>query len=173
MITANVSTREVPYGASTVTTFTVKASGKAYAAQSVSVCVSESAGPFACTDTKTTTAGMVAVSRKATKAYQVYLKVPGTATVNEVSSAKVTYKVKVTATVARARKGAMTVTLNGHARQNVQVQQYVSGTWRKVGTYTATTAKTTVNGLAAGKKYRVVVPGTTSLLGVTSASITA
>ncbi|BBH63798.1 hypothetical protein ACTI_04830 [Actinoplanes sp. OR16] len=172
VITANVSTREVSYNSTTVTTFTVKASAKAYAAKSVSVCLSESGGPFSCTDTKTTTAGTVAVSRKATAGYQVYLTVPGTETINEVTSATATYKVRVTAAVSRSAKGAMLVTLNGHAGQAVEVQHYVSGTWRTVGTYSATAAKTTVSGLTAGQRYRVVVPDTASILGTTSGVVT-
>ncbi|WP_433826373.1 S8 family peptidase [Actinoplanes sp. CA-015351] len=173
VVTVGVSAREVSYGTSTVTTFTVKASGKAYAAKSVSVCLSEAGGAFSCTDTKTTTAGTLLVSRVATAAYQVYLTVPETETTTAVTSATASYTVRVKVAATRTAKGVMTVVLTGHAGQAVEVQQYVSGAWRTVGTYSATTAKAAVSGLVTGQKYRVVVADTTEILGTTSATVTA
>jgi serine protease len=173
VVTTTIGAREVNYGTSTVTAFTVKNAGQPYAAQTVQVCLTESAGPVACTDIKTTAAGTVAVTRTALASYQVYLKVPATETTNAVSSITASYKVRATATVVRSGKGAMSVTVNGHVGQAVQVQQYTSGTWHKVGAYKATTAKATVSGLVAGQRYRVVIPDTAGILGVTSPTITA
>ncbi|MEU4557986.1 S8 family serine peptidase [Actinoplanes sp. NPDC023936] len=172
VITANVSAKDVNYGTTSVTTFTVKAGGKAFAKKAVQVCVADNGAGFACTDTVTTSSGTVAVSRKATAAYQLQLKVVPSATNAAATSATVSYRVKATVSAVRGLKGSMTVTINGVAGQTVRVQQFVGGLWTDVSTFVAQTAKTPVTGLTVKQKYRVVVPDAAGILGATSATVT-
>ncbi|MEU4429000.1 peptidase S8, partial [Actinoplanes sp. NPDC024001] len=172
VITVGSSSPEVVYGTSTVTTFTVTADGKAWAEQGVSVCVSEAGAAAQCTDTKTTVAGTVAVTRAAKASYEVYLQVPESDTAAAVTSAKAGYTVRASVNAVRTGTGIMTVTVNGVAGQTAQVQQNVRGEWRTVLTYKAS-ASVRVGGLTRGQQYRVVVPDTTALLGATSPVVTA
>ncbi|WP_045742006.1 S8 family peptidase [Actinoplanes rectilineatus] len=171
VVTSNVSTREVAYGTATSTTFTVRLSGKAYAGKVVSVCVTEAGAAVRCTSAQTTTAGTVVVNRPGTAGFRVYLSVPESETALAATSPTATWTVRAKVAAARSAKGVMTVTLTGVAGQTVQVQQLAGGRWTTVGTFPAA-ARTTVNGLTANQKYRVVVPDTIAVLGVTSTTVT-
>ena len=78
-------------------------------------------------------------------------------------------------TVARGARGQLSVNLTGAAGQATQIQQRVVTGWRTVATYTApaASARVTVTGVTPGQTYRVVVPGSAKIAGVTSASIVA
>ncbi|MBG0560164.1 S8 family peptidase [Actinoplanes aureus] len=172
VITVNSTSPEVAYGTSTVTTFSVQAGGKAWALQGVSVCVSEAGGAVQCTDTKTTEAGTVAVTRTAKASYEVYVQVAESNTTTAVTSAKVGYKVRATVNAVRSGTGLMTITINGATGQTAQVQQNVRGTWKTVLTFKAS-ASVRIGGLVRGQQYRVVLPDTAAVLGATSPTVTA
>jgi serine protease len=169
---SSVTSREVNYGISTTTTFTVQASGKAWAKKTVSVCVTETGSAESCTDAVTTTSGTVAVPRVAKTAFQLQVKVAASAANLAAVSPVATYTVKATATVSRPGKGTLSIVLGGVNGQSVQFQQYVANQWMTAATYQAS-AKVTVSGVVAGRKYRVVVPDSTGILGVTSTAVTA
>ncbi|MFC7534722.1 S8 family peptidase [Actinoplanes sp. GCM10030250] len=170
LLTTTVISREVAYGTSTATTFTVRVAGKVWARKPVSLCVSEAEGEFFCTDTTTTVSGTVVLSRPATSSYKANLKVAETETTNAATSPTATYRVRAKVTVTRTSRGVMTVRLTGAAGQTVQVQQYMAGRWVEIGDFPAA-ATTTVSGMTIGQRYRVVVPDTAAILGVTSAGV--
>ncbi|BCJ41847.1 hypothetical protein GCM10010168_75350 [Actinoplanes ianthinogenes] len=172
VIKSNVTSREVKYGASAATTFTVTAQGKAWARKSVSVCVTETGGAENCTDAVTTASGTVPVSRVATKGFQVQVRVAAGAANLAAESPVATYTVRATATVTRTAKGTLGIQLGGVNGQTVVVEQYLNGEWAQAITYQAA-AKVTLSGAVAGRKYRVVVPESAGLLGVTSAAVAA
>jgi serine protease len=74
--------------------------------------------------------------------------------------------------VTRSAPGTLTATLAGAAGQTVQVQHLDHGQWLNVTTYRAE-ATHKLTGLVTGQTYRVVVPSTISVAGVTSAGIQA
>jgi hypothetical protein len=168
-VTVSPASQQVAYGSAVTTTFTVTASGKAWAQRPVQVCVTETGGKATCTAATTDAAGAVAVKRTATIGYQVYVQVTATDTSEAVTST--TAAVTVRATVAVARTGnTMTVTIGGAAGQTVQVQWQNGSSWVTVGTYKAA-AKATVSNLTTGQHYRVVVPDAVGITGATSATV--
>jgi serine protease len=167
-----VTSREVSYGTSTVTTFTVQAAGKAWARKSVSVCVTETGSAESCTNAVTTTSGTVAVSRVAKKSFQLQVKVAASSANLAAVSPVATYTVRATATVSRPNRGTLGVQLGGVNGQTVQLQQFVGNQWVRATTYQAST-KVTVSGVVSGRKYRVVVPDSAGIRGVTSAAVAA
>ncbi|WP_328460510.1 S8 family peptidase [Actinoplanes sp. NBC_00393] len=171
VVTANVSTKQVGYGMTTRTVFTVAAGGTAWAAQPVSVCYSAVGGRWTCTPATTTTAGTYTYTRKATGAFRVRLAAAATST-NTAASDIAIYTVKATVAVARAGKGTLTVRVTGATGQKVTVQRYTGGKWKTAKTYAAVTSRK-VTGLAAGGRYRVVVAGTAAVQGVTSGTVRA
>ncbi|SDT79104.1 S8 family peptidase [Actinoplanes derwentensis] len=166
LITSNVTTREVVYGSSTATTFTIRVSGSAWAKKPVQLCISD-----VCTGTQTTSTGTVLVTRAATAGYKVQVRLAETDTTLAAMSPTAIWTVRATVTASLTSRGVMLVVLNGVNGQNVQIQQYSSTRgWETIGAYAAV-QKMTVSGLRAGQKYRAVVPGTATILGATSNTI--
>jgi serine protease len=172
LITTNVTTREVAYGTKASVTFTVRVAGKAYPNKPVRLCVAESAGEPVCTDATTGNTGAVVVTRTATAGFRVHVEVVETETTVAAKSATSAFTVRAKVTVKRTAKGVMSVAMIGADGQTVQVQQYVNRVWETIGEFPAAPV-TTVSGLIPGQRYRVVVPNTASILGVTSTVITA
>ncbi|GAA0510618.1 hypothetical protein Ade02nite_46030 [Paractinoplanes deccanensis] len=169
VVTVSPATKQVTYGAAVTTTFTVKSAGKTLPYASVQVCVSEAGGSPVCTSATTSKSGTVPVKRTATAAYTVQVTVAETSTTAQVTSPAAAVTVKATARVSRS-KSTMTVTMTGVAGQTVEVQQMVNKVWAKVGDFPAA-ARTTVGNLVTGQKYRVVVPDTAGIVGVTSSAV--
>jgi type 1 fimbria pilin len=95
--------------------------------------------------------------------------VPATDTTAAATSATATYKVLAVATATRAGARALTVAIGGLDSQSVQVQRLDGARWVKVKTFRAA-ARTTVTGLTAKKRYRIVVPNTPVFAGTVSAT---
>ncbi|MFF5079105.1 S8 family serine peptidase [Actinoplanes sp. NPDC000266] len=169
VVTVSPATKQVNYGANVSTTFTVKSAKKPLANTPVQVCVTEAGGSAVCTAATTSKSGTVPVKRTATTGYTVHVVVGATATTAEVTSPVATVTVKATVKLSRA-KTSMTVTMTGVAGQTVEVQQLINKVWTTVGDFPAA-AKSTVGDLVLKQKYRVVVPDTTGILGLTSSAV--
>jgi serine protease len=172
--TARISTTTTAplYGSMTTTTYTVTAANKAWALQPVQVCIAEAGKAFECAATTTTDGGRVVVSRAATGSFRVYLVVTATDTSEIAASPVSAYTVRSQMTVTRPAAGTLRVTLAGAAGQSVQVQRLDRSRWVIAGTYTAEPSHALTD-LTIGAQYRVVVPGTAAIAGVTSAPIRA
>jgi serine protease len=170
VITANTAGGEVVHGTATSTTFTVKAGGQVWSRKPVSVCVTETGAAQLCTDAVTDDFGAVRVDRPGKASYGVVLKAAATAANEAATSATVSWKVRAAVTVVPTGWGRAQITLTGAAGRATEIQQKVSGVWRKVGSYTppASPAKATLTGLVPGQTYRVVIPAGTAILGATS-----
>ncbi|SDT79106.1 S8 family peptidase [Actinoplanes derwentensis] len=168
-ITANVTTADVVYGTSTTTRFTVKVNGQAWAGKPVELCVTETDADAQCTRTYTGPNGMAQVTRAANASYQVVLKAEG------VTSAPVSYRVKAVVTMFKSGERELTLTVTGATGQDIEIQQGAGTDWATVATWTvpASPARITVNGVTPGQSYRVVVPDSPAVAGVTTAPIVA
>ncbi|MEU4622160.1 S8 family peptidase [Actinoplanes sp. NPDC023801] len=175
VITANVTGAEVVYGTTVSTTFTVTAGGQAWAGKPVQVCVAEGGAGFSCTDTTTSTFGTVQVNRTAKAYFKVVVTATATPASEAVTSTPVSYRVWASATLVKTGYGQVEATLVGAAGRATQIQQWADGAWRTVGAYTASVSpmKVSLTGLRPGQTYRVVVPASATVMGFTSASITA
>jgi serine protease len=171
VITSNVRNREVTYGTRTSVRFTVRMSGVAAARKPVRICVTPAGARMTCATATTDARGTVVVSRTAKAGFRMHAEVIGTSTTNSAKSTVATFTVRAKVAVKRHSKGAMTVKLTGATGQTVRVQRYVKRTWRTVSSVKAK-SQTTVRGLIRGQRYRVVVPNTTAIRGVTSSAIT-
>ncbi|MEU4622159.1 S8 family serine peptidase [Actinoplanes sp. NPDC023801] len=172
VVTANVRNLEVTYGTRTSVRFAVRVSGVAAARQPVRICVSTGGAPVTCTTAMTGADGAVTVWRTATAGFRVHAEVAATRTTNGATSTVATFTVRAKVAVKRTAKGAITVKLTGATGQTVRVQRYVNHTWRTVHSVKAK-PEMTVRGLIRGQRYRVVVPDTATVLGVTGTAITA
>ncbi|HWS32322.1 MAG TPA: S8 family peptidase [Actinoplanes sp.] len=168
-ITANVSAAEVVYGTSTTTRFTVKSGGQAWAGKQVELCVTEAGADPECSRTWTGPNGMAQLTRAANASYQVVLKAEGNV------SAPAGYRVKAAVMLFKSGEGELTLSVTGATGQDVDIQQAVGGDWQSVATWTVpgSPARITINGVTAGESYRVVVPDTDEVGGVTSSPIVA
>ena len=83
-----------------------------------------------------------------------------------------TYTVRAAATLAKNGSTALLARVTGVAGQTVQVQRLDGQKWIAVATYRAV-ATCTINGVRSGTTYRVVVPDTATIVGVTSNSLRA
>ncbi|GAA1597050.1 S8 family peptidase [Actinoplanes couchii] len=165
LITTNVTSREVAWGSSTSTTFTVRVGGVPWANKPVRLCTDD-----VCTDVKTTGSGTVPVTRTATVGVKLSVKMAETDTTQAATSPVAVWTVRVKAGASVSR-GVMTVTIAGAAGQPVQVQQLTADRqWETAGTYDAV-PKTTITGLKSGQRYRVVVQDGAGLLGATSNTV--
>ena len=169
-VTLNATARLVKYGSAPVVKFTVDADGEPMARQPVSVCVSVGGGTFGCTAATTGDDGTVTRPRRATAPFRIRLQVPATGTTTAVTSATAGYKVQAVATATRAGARALRVAIGGVDRQTVRVQRLDGTRWVVARTFRAA-ARTTVGGLTAKKRYRVVVPATTVFAGTTSGAL--
>jgi serine protease len=161
-VAVSPATQQVVYGGTAKVTFTVTASGKAWASRPVQVCVVDPGVAAKCTATTTGTNGAIVVSRVSTAAYGLYLQVTATDAAEAATSATATVTVKAKVAVVRSGK-SMTVNLSGVAGQKVQVQQKKGSSWLTTLSFKAS-AKTKVSGLATGQHYRVVVPDATGIV---------
>jgi serine protease len=175
VITVNSASAEVTYGTTVSTAFTVTAGGQAWARKPVQVCVAEGGAGFSCIGTTTSDAGTVRVNRVAKAYFRVVVTATATPASEAVTSSPVGYRVWATATLAKNSFGQVQATLVGANGRATEIQQLVNGAWRAVGAYTAPVSpmKVTLSGLRPGQTYRVVVPDSATVMGVTSASIIA
>ena len=169
-VTLNATARLVKYGSTPTVTFAVEADGEPMAQQPVSVCVSANGGAFGCTDATTDDDGILDWPQRATAPFRIRLTVPATDMTTAVTSATATYKVQAVATATRAGARALSVAIGGVDRQSVQVQRQDGARWVTVKTFRAAT-RTTVSGLPAKKRYRVVVPNSATFAGTTSGTV--
>jgi serine protease len=175
VITVNSASAEVTYGTTVSTAFTVTAGGQAWARKPVQVCVAEGGAGFSCIGTTTSDAGTVRVNRVAKAYFRVVVTATATPASEAVTSSPVGYRVWATATLTKNSFGQVQATLVGANGRAAEIQQLVNGAWRAVGAYTAPVSpmKVTLSGLRPGQTYRVVVPDSATVMGVTSASIIA
>lgn len=114
--------------------------------------------------------GKLTVQVKATSHFQVRLTALATDTSNAKTSAVTSFTVRSSATVKSPAKRKLTVKTTGPARK-AQVQQYAKNKWVTVKSFTARSGTTTVTGLKSGAKMRVVLPATTKVAGLTTATV--
>ncbi|WP_436527529.1 S8 family peptidase [Actinoplanes sp. HUAS TT8] len=172
VITPNVTTADLAYNSTTITSFTVTAAGQPWVRKNAQLCVAETGKPFQCVDVITSATGVVSANRVATGGYQLQLRIAET-DANEAATGTATYSVRSTAKATRTGSRVMTVSLASPAGLTVEVQQNLAGTWTKALQFTAsgTTTNVTINGLSTGQQYRVVVPATATVAGATSETV--
>jgi serine protease len=175
VISANTTGGDVVYGTTATTTFTVTAGGQVWARKPVQICVTEGSAAASCTDTTTGDQGTVQVNRAAKTSFQVVVKIAATTSTEAVSSAPVSYRVRAGVTLVKTGYGRVQASLVGAMGRPSEIQQQVNGAWRTVATYTAPVASMRIDltGLRPGQTYRVVVPDSATILGITSAPIVA
>jgi serine protease len=166
-ITVSPLTQTVLAGTTAMTTFTVSAAGKAWAQQPVQLCLAPAGGAFTCTKAVTGTNGSIQVGVQATGAFQLNLVALATDTSEAVTSGTASVSVRSQLTVTRTAPGSLSAKLSGAVGQTVQVQRLDGGKWLNVTTYRAEPTHA-LTGLVAGQTYRVVVPSTSAVVGVTS-----
>jgi serine protease len=171
VIKVATSATTVFYGGATSVTYTVTASGKPYARALVRIGTATAGGAFTFTSATTSNTGVVTFAQKATGRLQVKLVVPATSTTLEATSPITTFTVKAKVAMVSPARGQLKVALTGATGQTVQVQHLVKGRWTTAKTWRASTSGLTLTGLASATQYRVVVPATTALTGITSATI--
>ncbi|MET0417219.1 MAG: S8 family serine peptidase [Actinoplanes sp.] len=165
------SATSVVYGTTSTVTYSVTASGKAWANQPVQIGVTAPGTTVVTwTDATTDAAGKVVVARPAHGRFQVRLAVLATDTSLAVSSPVTTFAVRAAATVTSPAKGSLKLTLSGAVGQTVQVQRYDRSRWTTVTTFAASRSEAELTGVPPGT-YRFVVPSTASVTGLTSGSV--
>jgi hypothetical protein len=153
--------------------FTVTAAGVAWANKPAQIGILVPGGGAATwTDTTTDSNGVITFTQPATGRFQVRMTVVATDTSLAVTSGVTTFTVRAAATVASPAKGTLKVVLAGAAGQRAQVQRYDRSRWTVATTFVADRADITLTGLVSGARYRIVVPSTTAVTGMTSATIT-
>jgi type VII secretion-associated serine protease mycosin len=167
-----VASRSAVYGTTTTTVFSVTVSGRAWASRPVQVCIASAATAFDCTDATTTGLGTIVVTQPATGSFQVLLNVIATDTSEAAASPVVSYTVGSKVTVTRTAAGTLHVVLAGVPGQAVQIQRFDKKGWVLATGYRAE-ADHTVSRLTAGSRYRVVVPDTADVVGMTSPAVLA
>nr|WP_221377753.1 S8 family serine peptidase [Actinoplanes polyasparticus] len=171
VVAVSTSATSVVYGGTSTVSYTVTASGAAWAGKPVQIALAGAgSSDFQLSSARTDASGRVAVSVKATASFKIKLVVLATDTSVEASSPLTTFTVRAQATVRSTAARSLNVTLTGATGQKVQVQRYVNGKWVAVRSFTAT-ARTTVTGLPSGAKVRLVVPTTKAVTGITTASV--
>ncbi|MFI1994348.1 S8 family peptidase [Actinoplanes sp. NPDC020271] len=172
VIVPNVTSADLAYHSTTVTTFTVTAAGQPWVKKNAQLCVAETGKAFQCVDVVTSATGTVTLNRVATGGYQLQLRVAATGA-NEAATGTATYTVRSTVKATRTAGRVMTVSIASPSGLTVEVQQLVAGTWRKALQFatSGTTTNVTVSGLTTGQQFRVVVPATTTVAGATSATV--
>jgi serine protease len=169
-IRTTVPATTLVYGSNVTITYAVTISGKPWAGKPVRIGVAQN-GAYSYTDATTTDGGSFVFTRAATGPFQVRLVVPASETTNEAASAVVSVTVRAQAAVSSPAKGALKVTLAGAVGQTVQVQRYDRSRWVTAGTYLATGADHSLTGLVSGATYRVIVPTSVGVTGLTSTSV--
>ncbi len=170
-VKVTASSAQVVYGATATVTYTVTASGAAWGNKPVQVGVTvPGSSVFTLVAGTTDATGKVVVAQPAIGRFQVKLIVPATETSTAVTSPVTTFTVRAAAAVSSTAKGVLTIKLAVPAGQIVQVQRYERSRWIVATTFVAQ-AETTVTGQISRATYRVVVPSTTAVTGVTSGAI--
>ncbi|GIF03680.1 S8 family serine peptidase [Actinoplanes siamensis] len=169
VVVPDVTAADVAYHGTTVTSFTVTAGGRPWAGRNAQLCVAETDASFQCLDVVTSATGVVSASRIAVAGYQLELRIAASEQ-NEAATGTAAYTVRSTVRAIRSGSRAMTVSIASPAGLDVEVQQLTGGVWTKAQQFTTggTTTSITVHGLAAGERYRVVVPATATVAGATS-----
>ena len=171
----NLSTTSGTSGAAVQAAVTLHSSSGAAVVGRVTFCTREIGGALVCGGTFPTVNGVSSTFLYPQVGVDVYAMVsanpmPGLAVTDVVSP---TIRLNETpATTITGDTGALSVAVNPARTQLVAVQRLVNGAWTTVATHSAaTSAPWRFAGLAAGS-YRAVVPATTQLLGVTTATVT-
>jgi hypothetical protein len=161
----------VVYGSNVTVTYTVTASGKAYAGKTVKIGTAEPKGAFTFTDATTSSSGVVTFTQKVTEPLQVKLLVPASDSTLEATSTVSSFTVKSQLAVTSPAKGTLKIVLTGATGQSVQVQRLEKGRWITAKTYTAANPEQSYSSLTSGTQYRVIVPNTTTVTGATSPAV--
>jgi serine protease len=169
-VSLNATARLIRYGTTPTVTFTVAADGTAMAGQTAQVCVAVNGAAYQCSAVTTDGNGVVTWAQRATSPFRIRLAVPATDGTAAVTSAAANYQMQAVVTATKASTRSLTVTIGGVDRQTVTVQRLDGTRWVTAKTFKAAT-RTTVTGLTAKKRYRVVVPNATSYTGATSATV--
>ncbi|GIE88757.1 S8 family peptidase [Actinoplanes regularis] len=172
VVVPNVTTARVAYNSTTVTSFTVTAAGRPWVKQPAQLCVAETGKAFQCVDVVTSATGVVTANRVATAGYQLQLRIAATGG-NEAATGTATYTVQSTVSAVHGAGRSMTIKIASPAGVNVDVQQLVGGAWRTGLRFTtrSTTTNYVVSNLTSRSQYRVVVAGTATIAGATSAVV--
>ena len=172
VIAVSPASQSVVAGTTVTTTFTVTGGGKPWAQRPVQVCVTPAGAAPTCTTGTTDASGKVLATALANGSYQVKLVALATDASEAVTSGTASVAVRAQLTLTRTAPGKLSAKLVGAAGQTVQVQRLNRNQWVGVTTYRAEVTHA-LTGLVAGQVYRVVVPSTTAVAGVTSASVQA
>jgi serine protease len=171
-VKVTASSTSVVYGTPTTVTYTVTAGGTAWAGKPVQIGVAPAGSSnVTYTDAATDSTGKVVFTQPATGRFQVRLVVPATETSTAVTSSTTTVTVRAAATVTSPAAGSVQLTLAGPPGLKIQVQRYERSRWIPFGSFTAESAQLTVTGLPSGATVRLVVPSTTAVTGLTTASV--
>jgi type VII secretion-associated serine protease mycosin len=162
----------VVHGTTVTVTYTVTVSGKPLANQPVRIGTTPAGGTITWADATTNASGVVTFSKPATGRFQVKMTVPVSDTTLEATSSTITFGVKSQATVTSPAAGTLKVALSGAAGQKVQVQRLDKRRWVVATTYVASSPDYTLDGLTAKSQYRIVMPATVAITGLTSAVVT-
>jgi len=155
------------YGTTSTVTYTVTAGGKALAQQPVQVGVQATgASVFTLTEATTDSDGRVVVTQPATGTFQVKLVVPATDTTLALTSPITKFTVRAAMTVTSPAARSLRIVITGAAGQTVQVQRLERNKWLPATSFTASGDRT-LTGLISGAGYRVVLPSTPAVTGVT------
>jgi serine protease len=160
----------VRYGTTRTLTFSVTAGGVPMAGAAADVCVSANGGAFRCTAVTSDDQGMITSPQRATTPFRIRVVMPATGATAAAASATASYKVQAAVTVTRASSKSLSVVMGGVDRQTVSVQRLDGTRWVTAKTFKGA-SRTTVTGLTAKKRYRVVVPNTATFAGVTSGTV--
>jgi serine protease len=171
-ITTRTTATSVVYGTTVSVTYTVTAAGKPLANQPVRVVTTPVGAPAAYLDLVTNGSGVVTFARPATGRFQVGLTVPAGATTLEATAPAVTFLVRAEVALSSPAAGTLKVLLTGATGQTVQVLRLDRNRWVLTGTYVANKPEYTLTGLTRGMSYRVNVPTTTAVAGLTSVTRT-
>lgn len=163
----NATARLIRYGSTPTVTFTVTAGGAPLAGQAAQVCVAVNGAGYRCTHVTTGDDGVVTWAERATAPFRIRLAVPATAGTTAVTSATANYRMQAVVTATKASTRSLTVAIGGVAGQTVAVQRLDGTRWVTAKKFKAA-ARTTVTGLTAKKRYRVVVPNSPTYTGATS-----
>ena len=163
--------RLVPYNNTATVTFTVTADAFPLSRRNVQVCSAPVGEDWVCTASTTARNGRVLATRpKVVTPVQMRLVMPAGATNEEAVSDTVMIRPQVTVSVGRS-KSTLTVSVSVAAAQYLVVMRQEGANWVVDRYQRVAATKTTVTGVANGKKYRVTISDTPTLRGATSKAV--
>lgn len=171
---ATVAPKPVVYGGTATVKYTVLAAGKPWALHTAQLGIAPAGSAvFTYTDVTTDGSGAIVYALPATGKFQIKLVVPTSDTYVGVSSPVTSVVVQASADVSSWDTGLFTVDLAGAVGQTVRIQRLdPKKGWLNDSTYAATSPDFEKTGLVSGTKYRIIVPNTTAVTGLTSAAVT-